>query len=245
MSCSDGFSPTNYFRAISAAALQSQQTATKKLAKKTDTYSESDILHPELFKTLKEWRTEKAKTEGIAPFMVLHQKTLIQLVVHLPETIDQFEKIKGIGKKLSERYGTELVAIIAKYRSEHQIESVILPTPAVAESVSSPQQKSTKNTRKRTLEMFEKGLSVAEIATERRLTETTIEAHLAHHIEAGAVAATALLPSERLEMLTERLELQEEKSLKTLKNTLDFEASYGEIRLAIAHLQYLKSLDKK
>jgi hypothetical protein len=242
VSCSNGFSPTDYFRAISAAALQSQKTAAKKPAATTGTYTESDIVHPELFQILKEWRTKKAKTEDIAAFMVLHQKTLIQLVVQLPETIEKFEQIKGIGKKLSERYGSELVAIISKYRRDHQIETVILPPPATAEVVPSPPQKSKKNTRQHTLELFEQGLTIAEIAKERQLTETTIETHLAHHIERGKVAAAALLPQKRLEMLADRLKHSKETSLKAIKDTLDIEVTYSEICIVLAHLKHLSSL---
>lgn len=241
MSCANGFSPTAYFRAISAAALQNQKTAAKKPAETTAAYTESDIVHAELFQSLKEWRTNKAKTEGIAPFMVLHQKTLIQLVVQLPETIEKFEQIKGIGKKLSERYGDELVAIISEYRRNHQIDEVILPSPAVAEAVPQPEEKRKTNTREQTLELFEKGLTVAEIATERQLTETTIETHLAHHIETGKVAAAALLSQDRLGILTESLRLTKETSLTAIKNSLDIEATYGEIRIAKAHLKYLRS----
>ncbi len=41
-------------------------------------------------------------------------------------------KIKGIGKKLSEKYGEELVAMVADYRQKNNIVDVILPTAADA-----------------------------------------------------------------------------------------------------------------
>ncbi len=241
-SCSNGFSPTTYFRAISAAALQYQKTATKKAVEASASYTESDIAHPELFQTLKEWRTNKAKMEAIAPFMVLHQKTLIQLVVHLPDTIEKFMQTKGIGKKLSEKYGDEIVTLISKYRRDHQIESVTLPAPAVVEAVSPKEEKRKINTRQHTLELFEKGLTIAEIAAERQLKESTIETHLASYIEKGKIAATAFLSRKRLEMLTEHLSLTAETSLKAIKEELEDEATYGEIRIAQAHLKHLCSL---
>ena len=85
-------------------------------------------------------------------------------------------------------------------------------------------------------------MSVTEIARERQLAETTIETHLAYHIETGKIPATSLLPQQRLEMLTESLKERKETSLKALKNSLDFEASYGEIRIVQAHLKHLNSL---
>lgn len=240
-SCKNGFSPTKYFRAISAAALQSGKPHRKKPAGMSVTYTESDIAHPELFENLKKWRADKAKAEGIPHFQVLHQKTLIQLVVNLPDTVEKFEQIKGIGKKLSERYGDELITMISKYRREHDIEAVFLPSKASPEVKKTSVQKGCSDTKQHTLELFEKGMTITEIAVERKLTEQTIEGHLAHHIEIGNVAATTLLSAEKLEMMTEHLKELNETSLKTAKDSLDIEVTYGELRMALAHLKHLRS----
>lgn len=138
LSCRDGFSPEQYVRALSVAAMEAAQARPKAA---TPIYSEADVGHPELFENLREWRKRKAADEGLAHYQVLHQKTLVQIAVHLPETIAALKKIKGIGKRLAARYGAELTAMVAGYRSKHRIESVLLPEP----SAMTPPKKSKTN----------------------------------------------------------------------------------------------------
>lgn len=242
--CRDGFSPTTYFRAISAAALESQKKASKKKSVVSPEYTEADIDHPELFTLLKEWRSRKAEEEGIAHFQVLHQKTLIQLTVHLPDNLTALATIKGIGNKLLERYGDELVEIVARYRQEHGIQEVRLPTSTSTDQKSTPPKKIRTGTKEATLELHKQGLTIQEIAQQRQLTQATIETHVAHLIEAGTIKATEIIADERLAELSLEIEKTGEKTLKAIKEKLPISASYGEIRLTLAHLKYLDAPEK-
>ncbi|MCF6185966.1 MAG: hypothetical protein L3J49_00595 [Desulfobulbaceae bacterium] len=47
----------------------------------------------------------------------------------MPENCPDLEKIKGVGKKTIEKYGRELVDLVASYRKTHGIDKVILPEP--------------------------------------------------------------------------------------------------------------------
>ncbi|MBM9605264.1 helix-turn-helix domain-containing protein [Desulfopila inferna] len=238
--CKDGFDATRYFRAISSAALDTLKKPAKKEKSAVPAYTESDISHPELFQILKEWRSSKAAEEGVANFQVLHQKTLIQIAVKLPESLPALKKIKGIGAKLAEKYGGELVEMVGRYRSEHNIEEVELPRLLQVEKSSTP-EKRVVDTRKLTLELFENGLTPLLIAEQRELTLATIESHIAHLIEEGEIAASALISAERLEELQDRIAAMSEKPLKEIKRKLTVEATYGEIRFVQAHLRHLAS----
>lgn len=260
-SCRDGFSPPQYFRAISAAAVNAQKAATKKKgtggtrsAHTAPTYSESDIAHAELFSALKKWRSDKAESQGVPHFQVLHQKTLIQLVVHLPDSLKALESIKGIGPKLSERYGDELVAIIRQYRTDNNIEQVILPQPSAPAARSkktstaephrksaTKQQDTTGDTRQQTFDLFEQGLNIGEIAEQRQLMESTIETHMAALVEQGQVSAASLLSTEKLEELQKEIGAMEQKPLRTIKEILPRSVTYGEIRIVQAHIKYMAS----
>ena len=121
LSCRNGFSPGPYLRALSAAAIEAGPSKPKA---GSITYSQADVGHPELFETLREWRKQKAAEEGLAPYQVMHQRTLVQIAVHLPETIAALKKIKGIGKRLAAKYGPELAALVADYRRKHQIKGL-------------------------------------------------------------------------------------------------------------------------
>ena len=124
-SCEKGFSPSHYLRTISKAEVDFIPEKGKK--SQTPVYSASDIKHPELFRHLKDWRSRKAKEQGLAHFQILHQRVLIQIVVNLPDNRMDLKKIKGVGKKTLEKYGEDILALVAAYRRKHGIDKVKLP----------------------------------------------------------------------------------------------------------------------
>ena len=112
-SCEKGFSPPHYLRAISKAEVDFIPEKGKK--PQTSVYRESDIEHPELFRHLMDWRSRKAKEQGLAHFQILHQRVLIQIVVNLPDNRTDLKKIKGVGKKTLKKYGEDILALVAGY----------------------------------------------------------------------------------------------------------------------------------
>ncbi len=246
--CASGFNVAEYLRAISAAGIEaaSKNDRERKREKGQATvpaYTEADIDHPELFETLRAWRAAKAKEAEVPHFQILHQKTLIQIVVNLPDTFKALMKIKGIGSKLAERYGDELVAMVSDYREKNNIVEVILPT-VIEEQ---PQKEKAKepgtpkiDTKKLSLEFFEQGLTPAQIATERDLVLATIEGHLAHFVAKGELAVNRLLSPERLQDIEAKLQQLPDKKLSEIKLALGGDYQYGEIRIAQAHQAYLQ-----
>lgn len=115
LSCRDGFYPGRYFRAISGAAIK-ERASRQKAA--TAMYSETDVSHPELFQALLQWRKEKAARDKLAPYQIIHQKTLVQIAVRLPDTIEALRKIKGVGQRLAAKYGQELTEMVIDYRTK-------------------------------------------------------------------------------------------------------------------------------
>jgi hypothetical protein len=225
--CASGFSTSAYLRAISAAEIEAAPKTTP-----TPTYSEADIDHPALFQTLREWRSAKAKEANVPHFHILHQKTLIQIVVNLPDSIDALMDIKGIGKKLTERYGEELIAMVVDYREKHHIVDVILPS-----KMDAPPQ--APHTKQLSLDLFEQGLPLAQIAAERDLVLSTIEGHLTHFVAKGELAVDRLLSSEKLQAIKDKLLEMPDKKYSEVKVALGDDVSYGEIKMAQAHLHYL------
>ncbi|GAB6190594.1 helix-turn-helix domain-containing protein [Desulfocastanea catecholica] len=243
--CTNGFSSSAYLRAISTAAIETAPKADrekKRGAKTTPTYSEADIDHPELFQTLREWRAAKAKEADVPHFHILHQKTLIQIVVNLPDSIDALMDIKGIGKKLTERYGVELVAMVVDYREKHHIVDVILPSKTDAPP-QAPRTNTAADTKQLSLDLFEQGLPLARIAKERDLVLSTIEGHLTHFVAKGELAVDRLLSHEKLLAIKEKLQEMPDKKYSEVKMALGDDVSYGEIKMVQAHLHHLAAKD--
>ena len=126
-SCANGFSPSEYLRALSTAEIDFQPDKVKK--RRTPAYSEADVGHPELFLSLKEWRSKKAGELTVPHYQIMHQQVLIQIAIFLPENCTDLEKIKGVGKKTIEKYGPDLTALVAGYRKKYRIDKVVVPEP--------------------------------------------------------------------------------------------------------------------
>jgi hypothetical protein len=59
------------------------------------------------------WRKVTASCDGVPAYVVLPNATLIQLARDNPRTLDELTKIKGIGPTKLERYGSELLSVLA------------------------------------------------------------------------------------------------------------------------------------
>lgn len=64
------------------------------------------------FEHLKKWRNEKAKTNGVKPFVVCHNSHLIQIAVQHPQALSDFQWIKGFGEKRTQQYADEIIQLL-------------------------------------------------------------------------------------------------------------------------------------
>ena len=65
-----------------------------------------------LFQALRQWRSEKARQEGVKPYLVAHNSELIEIARLRPLTAEALEAIKGFGPRKVERYGREVLEVI-------------------------------------------------------------------------------------------------------------------------------------
>jgi hypothetical protein len=236
--CREGFSPEQYLRSLSAAALQ---TVSAKAKAPVVLYSEADVGHPELFESLRQWRKQKAVEENVAHFQVLHQKTMVQIAVHMPDTLPALKKIKGIGPRLADKYGQEITDLVAAYRRKHGIEQVLLPEPAPAAPSQKPKAKPSRrqDTKKVSLELFRNGLTIPQIADSRSLSTATIENHLAFWVANGELEIGRLVADAKRQAMEEKIAAMRGKPMKHLKAALGDNCSYGDIKMVLAHLEHI------
>jgi ribonuclease D len=86
----------------------------EKESKITVTKSENDLTEREqlIYKSLKQWRTEKASEFGLKNFMICHNSELLNISIQKPESINQLRKIKGFGEIKSDKYGDDIIALL-------------------------------------------------------------------------------------------------------------------------------------
>jgi DNA helicase II / ATP-dependent DNA helicase PcrA len=67
-----------------------------------------------LLDALRAWRRERASADGVPAYVVAHDTTLIEIDDVRPHTLPALRRVKGMGPAKVERYGPEIIAIVAK-----------------------------------------------------------------------------------------------------------------------------------
>ena len=66
-----------------------------------------------LFEQLRAWRLERARQDEVPPYVVLHDATLRELAATRPGSARDLAAVKGFGPTKLERYGDDVLAVIA------------------------------------------------------------------------------------------------------------------------------------
>ncbi|MDK2741385.1 MAG: ATP-dependent DNA helicase [Nitrospira sp. BO4] len=80
--------------------------------KQSRVYAASIPPDPQLFERLRQLRTELAEEEGVAPFVIFHDKTLKAIAGSKPVTHAALLEIPGIGDAKAERYGRRVLNVV-------------------------------------------------------------------------------------------------------------------------------------
>jgi len=72
-------------------------------------------LDESLLEVLKTWRSQEGGTRRVPLYMVAGNKTLEALAINKPTTVTQLKTVAGIGPKMIDRYGDELLGLIREH----------------------------------------------------------------------------------------------------------------------------------
>ncbi len=67
------------------------------------------------FDALRTWRSERAKDDGVPAYVIAHDATLAEIADARPTTIAALHRIKGMGPARLQRYGPEILAVLARF----------------------------------------------------------------------------------------------------------------------------------
>jgi len=62
---------------------------------------------------LRQWRSAKAREQGVPAYVILHDRTLLEIAALLPASPQALLAVPGIGLAKVQRYGDELLALVA------------------------------------------------------------------------------------------------------------------------------------
>ena len=155
---------------------------------------------------------------------------MYDLVEYMPVTLRELRGIKGMGKKKIAKYGTEIIGIIRNYLQVSHLDTMDEELPetdaGLDEDIAARKPKKEKGqTQRLSFEMFKQGKTIAEIATERSLSVTTIESHLARYVAAGHLQIEQFVTDEKLRIISAFFLETGSKSLTEAREVLGEEYS--------------------
>ena len=73
---------------------------------------EGDETASGLFQALRAARSRLARAQGVPPYVIFHDSTLIALASRRPQSLEALAEIPGMGERKIERYGAAILAIL-------------------------------------------------------------------------------------------------------------------------------------
>jgi ATP-dependent DNA helicase RecQ len=176
-----------------------------------------------LYDALRALRLSLATAAKLPPYVICHDKTLVELATSRPANEEGLHGITGLGTSKIKRYGKAILEEIANFGANTGFDSRLSPTV------------------NRTLALHRKGVAPEEIAADRNLDVSTVYTHFADAIEAGVLAADDVLdldPSDldEIHAVFERLGTLDSGKLGPAHAALDGRFEYGILKCLLAEL---------
>jgi ATP-dependent DNA helicase RecQ len=86
-----------------------------------------EVADQPLFEALRALRKTLADENSVPPFVIFHDRTLLEMVTEQPQTLSEMAEISGIGEQKLERFGEVFLSAIEAHQAE-------LPQPAPEEA---------------------------------------------------------------------------------------------------------------
>jgi len=223
----EGFDVSTYLDTRVKAMLQTPKKSAPPTAVTT-------LNHTDLLAKLRDLRAELAAEEELKHFQIFTQKSLFEMCDFLPFTSEQLLTVNGMGKVRVQKYGAKILETIKLYCETNNI---VIPQSDLMKQLSVDGKQKKRNTKNITLELFKKGLTIAEIAHKRDLVSNTIQSHLVHFIPTGEVEVSELIDAEKYNKMKAEILKVTFVSLTDLKDKLGHSYTFSELRVVIADLK--------
>jgi DNA helicase-2/ATP-dependent DNA helicase PcrA len=105
--------PENVRRFVERA--RSQHAGRGRSPLRTGPAALGDAPHPGVFAALKAWRSRAARAANVPAYVIFHDTTLAAVAEARPTTRDALLEIPGLGPLKAERYGDELLRLVAEH----------------------------------------------------------------------------------------------------------------------------------
>lgn len=171
-----------------------------------------------LLARLKILRKKLADQEKIAPYVIFGDSTLKLMAQMRPENLNKLSKLSGITEYKLDKYGSYFIQEILNFSHEEIIPSAM-----------------PNSTQMKTLQLYQQGLTIAEIAQKRGFTISTILEHLSELIELNQpIDINNLVEPKIQQEIINSINKVGDQSLKIIREHLQSMYSYDQIKLVRA-----------
>jgi ATP-dependent DNA helicase RecQ len=137
-----------------------------------------------LFALLRARRKKLADEDGVPPYVILSDRSLIEMAAYYPQSPERLLDISGIGQVKAHQYGETFLAIIRDYCREHDISERL----KAAQDIKKETRRARDTSGHRHMLVgngFNNGESVESLMSRYQVTADTIINHLARYVAAG------------------------------------------------------------
>lgn len=230
---SEGQFPVVRLKEKAVEVLKGQQKVFQKVQKRKVKVVEDNSL----FALLKALRKSISEREMVPPYIIFADSTLREMSEKYPCDKEAMLSIKGVGESKLKKYGEEFLQVIVNYVKENNLQGMMVGL----------NQNDINSTHKEvavdkeeipshmiTLNLFNEGKSLKEIAEIRSLKFTTIEDHIMRcALEGMEVDLDSLIPEQYERAIIEAIDKVGAEKLKPIKEMLPQEVSYTAIKAVL------------
>ena len=227
--CKGGFTVKDYQKTKSVKLIEDETSEKKKVEIKFDPGKSGS-----LYSILISWRNAQAEADDVPASNIAPLKTLKAIAQEKPVTPSALKAIVGMGSKRMKVYGAEILNIVLRHLGQ---DPEATDLSQISEEPEKKEKKQRGDSNRLTKEMFDKGMSVEEIAKERGFAVSTIYGHLAKLVEQGTMEASQFIKEEKYNEILEYFESTFDPNLSAAKDVLGDDYQYGEIKAVLAELQ--------
>ncbi|GAA4463354.1 ATP-dependent DNA helicase RecQ [Nemorincola caseinilytica] len=197
---------------------------------------------PRLLPQLKAIRHQMAQKENVPDYAIVADSSLTELATYLPLSFADIKNISGFGDYKAGKYGAAFLQAIQEYVSKNHAESRMHFKKAKPVRKEKAEKPAISNTMAATLELFNEGMTVEEIAVRRNLSPVTIENHLAAFVGTGELDIHKMVSPGKLTAILDTIKATGQATAsKPIKDILGDAVTYGDIKMA---LEYYKSMNR-
>ncbi|HAV77017.1 MAG TPA: DNA helicase RecQ [Anaerolineae bacterium] len=139
-----------------------------------------------VFAILRQKRKEMADEEGVPPYVIFSDRTLIEMAAYYPQSSKSLLDIAGVGQAKLEKYGDVFLETIKAYCEKRGLHEIPHPQPTLAASPAPKGKGNTLSARGRIIgEAFNDGASVQELMQQYGIKTNTILDYLYKYLLAG------------------------------------------------------------